>query len=163
MKVNKNNDAFAFLMRVLHKILLNLIIAVIIFILFYVFQTSESSSDNRYASNFGNSCYAYTGTSSEFETTHVDSHGRPPTLETTTRFETKSETYNVYNVWCIFTKVISHAPMKHKFHTFTNSLFEHSTGHVALHIIIDNSSKTVAEEILETVKETTQKDILVWR
>jgi hypothetical protein len=149
-------------MRVLHKILLNLIIAVTFFILFYVFQASESSSDNHYTSTFDNSCYTCTDNSNVFGTTQDDSRGRPPTLETVTPFETKNEANDVYNVWCIFTKVISHAPMKHKFHTFTNSLFEHSTGHVALHIIIDNSSKTIAEEVLETVKEATQKDILVW-
>lgn len=148
-------------MRVLHKILLNLIIAVAFFILFYVFQISESSSDNQYSSNFDNSCYTFTDSSNVFETTHDDSRERPSTLEITTPFEMKSEANDVYNIWCIFTKVTSHAPMKHKFHTFTNSLLEHSTGHVSLHIIIDNSSRTIAEEVLEAVKETTQKDILV--
>lgn len=151
-------------MRVLHKILLNLIIAVTFFILFYVFQTSESSSDKHYSSTFDNSCYLYTDSNNVFQTTQDDSRGRPSALETAaTPSERKSEANDVYNVWCIFTKVLNHAAMKHKFHTFTNSLFKHSTGHVALHIIIDNSSRTAAEEVLEAVKETTHKEILVWR
>lgn len=148
-------------MRVLHKILLNLVIGVTFFVLFYVFRTSESSSDGRYSSAFDNSCYTCTNNSIVFETRHDDSRGRPPTLEIAAHYEAKSGANYVHNVWCIFTKVTSHAPMKHKFHTFTNSLFDHSTGHVALHVIIDNSSRTVAQEVLETVKETTQKDILV--
>jgi hypothetical protein len=151
-------------MRALHKILLNLVIAVTFFILFYVFKTSESSSDGHYTSTFDNSCYTCTDSNNVFETTQDDSHGGPTTLEAAAPFETKSEAANdVYNVWCIFTKAISHASMKRKFHTFTNSLFKHSTGQVALHIIIDNSSKPVAEDVLETVKEATQKNILVWR
>lgn len=148
-------------MRVLHKILLNLVIGVTFFILFYVFRTSESSSDGRYSSTFDNSCYTCSNNSVVFETRHDDARGRPPTLEIAAPYEAKSGANYVHNVWCIFTKVTSNTPMKHKFHTFTNSLFDHSTGHVALHIIIDNSSRTVAQEVLETVKETTRKDILV--
>jgi hypothetical protein len=147
-------------MRVLHKILLNLIIVVTFFILFYVFLTSESCSDNRY-STFDNSCYTPTGASNLFETSQDDFHGRPSTVEIVTDFETKIETNDVYNIWCIFTKVTRHAPMKHKFHTFAHSLLDHSSGHVALHIIIDNSSRAIADEVLQNVKETTQKDVLV--
>jgi hypothetical protein len=150
-----------FLMRVLHKILLNLVLGVIFFILFYVFRTRESSSDGHYTSSFDSSCYTCTHSSIIFDTRHGDSSGRPSTLEIATPYEMESGANYVYNVWCIFTKVTSHAPMKHKFHTFTNSLFHHSSGHVALHIIIDNSSRSVAQEVLETVKETTQKEILV--
>lgn len=147
-------------MRVLYKILLNLVIGVAFFILFYVFRTSESTSDGRYSPTFDSSCYTCTHSSIVFETRRDDSRGRPPSLEIAP-YEVKSGENDVYNVWCIFTKVTSHAPMKNKFHTFTNSLFDHSSGHVALHIITDNSSRSVAQEVLETVKETTQKDILV--
>jgi hypothetical protein len=90
-----------------------------------------------------------------------DFHGRPPTVEIVTDFEKKIEANDAYNIWCIFTKVTRHAPMKHKFHTFTHSLLDHSSGYVALHIIIDNSSRAIADEVLQNVKETTQKDILV--
>ena len=148
-------------MRVLHKIVLNLIIVVTFFILFYVFVTSESSSDNRYPSTFDNSCYTSTGRSNVFETSQNDFHRRPSTIEIVTDFETKIEANDVYNIWCIFTKVTRHAPMKHKFYTFTHSLLSYSSGHVALHIIIDNSSRAIADEVLQNVKETTQKDVLV--
>jgi len=148
-------------MRVLHKIVLNLIIVVTFFILFYVFITSESSNDNRYPSTFDNSCYTSTGRSNVFETSQNDFHRRPSTVEIIADFDTKIEANDVYNIWCIFTKVTRHAPMKHKFHTFTHSLLSHSSGHVALHIIIDNSSRAIADEVLQNVKETTQKDILV--
>jgi lipopolysaccharide biosynthesis glycosyltransferase len=148
-------------MRVLHKIVLNLIIVVTFFILFYVFITSESSNDNRYPSTFDNSCYTSTSRSNVFETSQNDFHRRPSTVEIATDFETKIEANDAYNIWCIFTKVTRHAPMKHKFHTFTHSLLSHSSGHVALHIIIDNSSRAIADEVLQNVKETTQKDILV--
>ncbi|XP_069691543.1 xyloside xylosyltransferase 1 [Periplaneta americana] len=147
-------------MRVLHKILLNLIIAVTFCVLFYVFQTNESDSDNHFPATFENRSLTYADNSAVFKTVQ-NNNGRPPTLKIVTSLEIYSNATDVYNIWCIFTKVTSHAPMKNKFHTFTHSLVEHSTGHIALHIITDNSSKTIAEEVLDAVKEATQKDILV--
>ncbi|PSN40474.1 hypothetical protein C0J52_11606 [Blattella germanica] len=142
-------------MRVLHKILLNLVIAVVFFVLFYVLHTS----DNHFSANFENLSFTLTHRSDEHNGVQVSSE-RQTTLGVPS-IENVKGTKIVYNIWCIFTKVTSHAPMKNKFRTFANSLLVHTSGQIALHIITDRSSRMIAEEILAGVSETTQKNPVV--
>lgn len=57
----------------------------------------------------------------------------------------------IYNVWCIFTKVTSNSPMKRKFRTFFDSLVKYSSDDIAFHLITDEESQLIAERMIDYV------------
>jgi len=56
-----------------------------------------------------------------------------------------------YNLWCIFTKANSSYKLKQNFRRFISSLVVNMTVPVALHIISDNTSQIIANEVLRDV------------
>ncbi|XP_058808903.1 xyloside xylosyltransferase 1 [Phymastichus coffea] len=67
----------------------------------------------------------------------------------------------LYNVWCIFTKVASNSPMKRKFRTFFDSLVRFSSGDIAFHLITDEESQSIAENIIDYVLFVYRKRVQV--
>lgn len=67
----------------------------------------------------------------------------------------------VYNVWCIFTKVTSNSPMRRKFRMFVDSLLRYSTTGVVFHVITDEESKIIAEKVIEYNFLVTKKKMKV--
>ena len=135
-------------MRVLHKILLNLIVIVTFFVIFYLLQTNEYSFND----NFRNLTVLHNDRS---KTTQI--YETIPSALETSSIETRIK----YNAWCIFTKVTSHAPMKQKFYTFVDSLVRNTIEKIGIHIITDHSSREIAEQVLDRVKESTHKNPMV--
>lgn len=80
-----------------------------------------------------------------------------PSIATTFR----DELY--YNVWCIFTKVATNSPMRRKFHVFTKSLLALATVDIAFHVITDDDSRPIAENVVRSVESTTKKTMKVSR
>ena len=131
-------------MRVFHKILINLIVAVSFLVIFYVYNTSNSilkrsSSDEMSPASDGSKLFG---------------SNMPVTNSSTSKQEV--------NIWCIFTKAAGNAPMKYKLSTFAHSLLE-STNSVMVdfNVIVDTSSQRVAQEILNSAKDTLGKEIKV--
>lgn len=67
----------------------------------------------------------------------------------------------LYNVWCIFTKVASNSPMRTKFRIFVESLLRTSNASIGFHVISDNESKIVADKVVGYVMTVTGKNINV--
>nr|CAD7573940.1 unnamed protein product [Timema californicum] len=138
-------------MRVLHKILINLIVVVSFLVCFYAFQTG-GFRESRIHNIFENETLL-AGRNESIKDNQNGSYGYSTTLRVhETPVSVKHTKHDNYNVWCIFTKVTGNVPMKFKFKTFTRSLMEHSTVYIKFHIITDNSSRTIAEEIIEGLK-----------
>ena len=128
-------------MRVLHKVLINLIVVVSFLVIFYVYNTSDSLLSRNSLSEV----MAPASDGSKLSGSLV-SVGNNSAL--------KEEV----NVWCIFTKAAGDARMKYKLLTFSHSLIENANSvTVSFHVIVDTSSQRVAQEILHSVKETLGK------
>ncbi|XP_063222681.1 xyloside xylosyltransferase 1 isoform X4 [Bacillus rossius redtenbacheri] len=140
-------------MRVFHKILILLIVTVTLLVLYYAFETED----------FGELYISVRSSRINGNATYNQSQ-RLGLLEISSSM---NKSYNIsviannrtnyYNVWCIFTKVTYNAPLKEKFKTFTYSLVKKSSVDISYHVITDNSSKNVAEDIIGNVRKTTSK------
>ena len=64
-------------------------------------------------------------------------------------YSEKNEKEKVYNVWCIFTKVTSNSPIKRKFRIFVDSLLKYSSTGTVFHVVTDEESKIIAEQVIE--------------
>ncbi|XP_067006536.2 xyloside xylosyltransferase 1 [Anabrus simplex] len=160
---DKNEFVPGFLMRVFHKILLHIIAVASFLVLLYAYLTSDSGENRIFAvsENFTSPAFRTVVDKHEpVKTREGGSHGHaaavdePPVV-------VKKNVDDSFNVWCIFTKVSSNAPLKYKFKRFTHSLVQHASIRTSLHIITDNSSRTIAEEIFENVRVSTSKDFLI--
>lgn len=129
-------------MLLIRKVLINLTILAVILVLFYCYQTS-------------NGRHWLVHTVPEQETTSTaksSSFGEDETFNALLEIE---KVY--YNVWCIFTKVASNSPMKKKFEIFAESLLRLSSVDIVFHVITDDDSKDVAENLLEGILLSTEK------
>ncbi|XP_063987864.1 xyloside xylosyltransferase 1 [Diachasmimorpha longicaudata] len=54
-----------------------------------------------------------------------------------------------YNVWSIFTKVTTNSPMRRKLRIFTESLMKHSTVNLTFHLITDDDSQVIADDVIK--------------
>ncbi|GLH06590.1 Xyloside xylosyltransferase 1 [Gryllus bimaculatus] len=142
-------------MRFTHKILINIVVIVVILIVFYAYQINERQTA---ASLTGNSVSEKQIIINELPNKlHANKQ-----IESSVQWVSHKTTHSItkqdeYNVWCIFTKVANNSPMKRKFERFAVSLISQSTVVIKLHLIVDDSSKTLAHEILRSVKKLTNK------
>ncbi|KAK3909927.1 Xyloside xylosyltransferase 1 [Frankliniella fusca] len=126
-------------MRVLHKVLFNLILLVSFLVVFYVYNISNSLLNRN---------------SDEIMAPASDGSKLSSSSVSTPKEEV--------NVWCIFTKAAGNASMKYKLLTFSHSLVENAnTVIIYLHVIVDTSSQRIAQEILQSVKDTLKKDLKI--
>lgn len=133
-------------MRVLHKVLINLIVVVSFLVIFYVYNTSDSLLSRNSLNE------AMAPASDGFR---LSSGSLVPIASNATPKEE-------VNVWCIFTKAAGNAPMKYKLLTFSHSLVENARSVVvSFHVVVDTSSQRIAQEILHNVKETVGKGLKV--
>lgn len=65
-----------------------------------------------------------------------------------------------YNVWLIFTKVSQRSPLRYKFHNLLENILNISSVPLKFHIIVDNSSKQLAENEISEVVTHSNKPIL---
>lgn len=128
-------------MLLLRKVLINLTLLAVILVLFYCYQTSNGIR------------WALHGEQENVST--IESKSPNEDTITTTLFLSNKKVY--YNVWCIFTKVASNSPMRRKFEIFAESLLRLSSVHIAFHVITDDDSKNVAENVLENIPSSTGK------
>ncbi|XP_011499649.1 PREDICTED: xyloside xylosyltransferase 1 [Ceratosolen solmsi marchali] len=70
-------------------------------------------------------------------------------------------TAQLYNVWCIFTKVTSNSPMRRKFRIFVHSLLSHSSIGIHFHIVTDDESQIIAEKVIDYVFLISRKTMKV--
>ena len=127
-------------MVLLRKVLINLTLLAVLLVLFYCYQTSN-----------GIHWVLHTYEQENISTT--ESNNGENTSSAT--FVASEKMY--YNVWCIFTKVASNSPMKRKFEIFADSLLRLSSVDIAIHIITDDDSKQVAEQVLKGILSSTGK------
>ncbi|XP_066586008.1 xyloside xylosyltransferase 1 isoform X2 [Prorops nasuta] len=80
---------------------------------------------------------------------------RKDSLKADLVFPKENVTY--YNVWCIFSKVVSNSPMRRKFRIFVESLLRLATVDIAFHVISDDKSKIIAENVIQGVLTLTGK------
>ncbi|XP_054014087.1 xyloside xylosyltransferase 1-like [Hylaeus anthracinus] len=128
-------------MLLLSKVLINLTILTVILVLFYCYQTSNGI------------LWSARTTSGRENVSSTESSFGADTISAI--LLTNDKIY--YNVWCIFTKVASNSPMKRKFEIFTESLLRLSSVDIAFHVITDNDSRNIAEQILNGVLFSTGK------
>lgn len=138
-------------MRLLHKILVNLTLLALFLILFYCLQTPSSSISNQYNRiNRRNNDVI-----NRSESTNI------PTAVIKLANSTTSNEDELYDVWCIFTKVTSNSPMRRKFKIFTASLLKLASVKLAFHVITDDTSRKIAETLIQGVVSTTGKHMKV--
>ena len=66
-----------------------------------------------------------------------------------------------YNVWCIFTKVRTHKSIKDKFNRMLLSLLNNTSSVITLNLITDSSSRIIAKDIINTLRNLTGKELKV--
>ncbi|XP_012252782.2 xyloside xylosyltransferase 1 [Athalia rosae] len=136
-------------MRLLHKVLVNLTVLAVFLILFYCFQTPTLSITSNFYRND-----ARNDTKTKIISTSINAQRfiELPELNNGT-----SSDVEYHNIWCIFTKVTSNSPMKRKFKIFTASLLRLASVKIAFHVITDDSSREIAETLIQGVVKASGK------
>ncbi|XP_039301808.1 xyloside xylosyltransferase 1-like isoform X5 [Solenopsis invicta] len=137
-------------MPLLRKVLLRLTILVLLLVAFYCYQTSDGGHWIVFNLQTRNASLANL-TATSAATTYSINY-LPSTVSISPRNET-----NYYNVWCIFTKVASNSPMKHKFQIFTDSLLRFASIDITFHVISDDDSRDIAAIVIQNVMVNTGK------
>lgn len=155
-------------MHSLRKVLVNLAVIAVLLVILYCYQTSTNGV--RWIVGQAESRNVEGPTNEFISTTLKDINDSivgltstriavsTPSIATTTL---RDEVY--YNVWCIFTKVATNSPMRRKFHVFTKSLLALATVDIAFHVITDDDSRPIAENVVRSVATTTKKTMKVSR
>lgn len=134
-------------MRLLYKILLNLSVVISFLVIFFAFQERPlnksylirySKNDKPISDPYKNSTFS-----------HFVYLQNAATVESAAERE--------YNVWCIFCKANSLAPLTQKFSVFAHSLVQLSSVPLTLNVVTDNVSFPIAEEVLHHVRTVTGK------
>lgn len=147
-------------MRLYQKSVICLFVIVFCTVLFYMLNESSAyfSINKQYKPATENENKTLQGQplASPLNVTSDRSH-RPVTL--LTPVDTNVIRENVFNVWCIFTKVHSNAPLKSKFKTFLTSLLKHSNARLRLNLVSDNSSLPIAKDLLQSLTRSMKKPL----
>lgn len=133
-------------MPLLRKVLLNLTLFALLLVAFYYYQTSNAGHwivSNPRARNASLANFTSTLAAANYISDINDSSSIANILQ--------QEHTNYYNIWCIFTKVTSNSPMRHKFKIFTDSLLRLTSVDIAFHVISDNDSQNIAETVIQNV------------
>lgn len=139
-------------MPLLRKVLLKLTILVLLLVAFYYYQTSDGGRlvvPNPRAQNASLANFTTILTTANYITEDNYSSSAGSYLLNNRK--------NYYNVWCIFTKVTKNSPMIHKFQIFTDSLLRLTTADIAFHVIIDDNSQSIAENVVQNIMTSTGK------
>ncbi|XP_035723428.1 xyloside xylosyltransferase 1-like [Vespa mandarinia] len=152
-------------MHLLRKVLVNLAIIAVLLVILYCYQTSTNGA--RWIVGQAESRNVEGSTNEFISTTLRDINDTIVELTSTkiavpippivTTF--RNEFY--YNVWCIFTKVATNSPMRKKFYVFTKSLLALATVDIAFHVITDDDSRPIAENVVQSVVSITKKTMKV--
>lgn len=138
------------LMRLFYKILLNLIIFVCFLVVIYAFLTRNVLWEAAYRKDSG---------TQKTEERSVQNSLINLSLEVTTLSDNAFD----FNVWFIFTKVrYRNSPLKYKFRTLINSILKYSSSVLNFHIICDDSSKQIAQQLIVQAVSYTGKRIEVF-
>lgn len=78
--------------------------------------------------------------------------------ENETKFKTTIDN-KVFNIWCIFTKVIENAPFQYKFQNLVNSIVKYTSNPIHIHIISDAVSEKIASKILNDISNRSYVNI----
>uniref|UniRef100_A0A1B6CT90 Xyloside xylosyltransferase 1 n=1 Tax=Clastoptera arizonana TaxID=38151 RepID=A0A1B6CT90_9HEMI len=136
-------------MRVLYKVLLNLIIFSCFLLVCYVFQIN-----NNYLS------VAYKDGNNKTQLLFFQPIQTP--LRNSSESIKLSENFNLINIWLIFTKVKhKNSPLKFKLKTLISSLLRFSSMPLGLNVISDEPSKLIAEDIINATSLAYNKQIQV--
>ncbi|XP_049786029.1 xyloside xylosyltransferase 1 [Schistocerca cancellata] len=138
-------------MRMLYKVLINLIAVATLLIVLYGLITSELQVNRKTVSR-ENRTLSLVGLNKKHET-----KARISNFTSATRADKRTSEAEPINVWCTFTKVQSNYQMKMKFKTFLLSMLEHSSVRINLHVITDSSSRSSGEDVIHSVQNTNKK------
>lgn len=135
------------LMRLFYKILLNLIIFVSFLVVFYAFLTRNVLWEAAYR---------------KIRTQKTAERSLQNPMINLSSEATFSDNVFDFNVWFIFTKVrYRSSPLKFKFRTLINSILKYSSSVLNFHIICDETSKQIAQQLIVQAVSYTGKRIEV--
>lgn len=121
-------------MRLLRNYFVKFLILVCLLFVLYCLQTSDNWSVNNLLKKNEN----YDSASLTSSTSSTKSSVKP------------NKKTSFYNIWCIFTKVTDRSPMRRKFRILTESLFTFTSVNLTFHVIVDSSSKIIAQTVIKT-------------
>lgn len=142
-------------MPLLLKVLLRLTILALLLVALYCYQTSDGRRWIVFNLQTKNASLANLTTPSAVTVYSVNY------LSSTARILPRNQT-NYYNIWCIFTKVASNSPMRRKFQVFTESLLRFASINITFHVISDDNSQNIAENVIKNVLISTGKFMKVF-
>lgn len=134
-------------MRLFYKILLNLTLVVCFVVLFF---TLHEKSENNFKNNLVN-----------YHIKQIKSNNESDSHFVYVRNSTAGLNFKYYNIWCIFCRATNKSPLKNKFTVFSHSLVNHSSVPLNINVITDETSRQVADEVLNQVKNSTNKNFKV--
>jgi len=134
-------------MPLLLKVLLRLTILAFFLVALYCYQTSDGRRWIVFNLQTKNASLAKTPSAVTVYSVNY--------LSSTARILPRNQTN--YNIWCIFTKVASNSPMRRKFQVFTESLLRFASINITFHVISDDNSQNIAENVIKNVMISTGK------
>lgn len=140
-------------MRLLRKVLLKLTLLAIFLVILYCFQTSNGVYWVVY--NIGAQNVSQKTNVSASLTMTKESNDVTSTSDSHNIVIREKKEY--YNVWCIFAKVTTNSPMRRKFKIFTESLLRLASVDIAFHVISDSDSRSIAENVIQSIMMMTGK------
>ncbi|KAF7987414.1 hypothetical protein HCN44_003176 [Aphidius gifuensis] len=138
-------------MRLSKSYIIKLIILTLLLIIIYCLQTSQYWNKNNILNKNDNIMENHSASLIRNSLMNNNNNNNINNKTTIINNENKNiNKNNIYNVWCIFTKLTSTSPMRRKFRIFTESLLKYSSVNLTFNVIIDNSSRKIAETIINT-------------
>ncbi|KAF7386523.1 hypothetical protein HZH68_013655 [Vespula germanica] len=153
-------------MHLLRKVLVNLAIIAVLLVILYCYQTSTNGArwivGQAESRNVEASTNEFVSTTlREMNDSIVGLTSNKIVLPTVPSIATTFRDKFYYNVWCIFTKVATNSPMRRKFYVFTKSLLSLATVDIAFHVITDDDSRPIAQNVVQSVASSTKKTMKV--
>ncbi|XP_043679362.1 xyloside xylosyltransferase 1 isoform X1 [Vespula pensylvanica] len=153
-------------MHLLRKVLVNLAIIAVLLVILYCYQTSTNGArwivGQAESRNVEGSTNEFVSTTlREMNDSIVGLTSKRIVLSTVPSIVTTFRDKFYYNVWCIFTKVSTNSPMRRKFYVFTKSLLSLATVDIAFHVITDDDSRPIAQNVVQSVASSTKKTMKV--
>ncbi|KAL2711461.1 xyloside xylosyltransferase 1 [Vespula squamosa] len=153
-------------MHLLRKVLVNLAIIAVLLVILYCYQTSTNGArwivGQAESRNVEGSTNEFVSTTlREINDSIVGLTSKRIALPAIPSIATTFRDKFYYNVWCIFTKVATNSPMRRKFYVFTKSLLALATVDIAFHVITDDDSRPIAQNVVQSVVSTTKKTMKV--
>lgn len=153
-------------MHLLRKVLVNLAIIAVLLVILYCYQTSTNGArwivGQAESRNVEASTNEFVSTTlREMNDSIVGLTSKEIVLPTVPSIATTFRDKFYYNVWCIFTKVATNSPMRRKFYVFTKSLLSLATVDIAFHVITDDDSRSIAQNVVQSVASSTKKTMKV--